>query len=141
MGSGPGGIGDVEIHVGEGGGAAFGHLGTGQTGAPIDDVAVEVFLFGPNPVVEPVGEGLVVGVATEEAHGGMGVHVGKRGEGRFVAPVNMNSICRHWEVAPDAGNAVILYQDIGNLLVQKDTLNENSIHLCVVLEGGVTAMS
>ena len=55
--------------------------------------------------------------ATEEAHGGMGVHVGKRGESRFVAPVNKNSICRHLEVAPDAGNAVILYQDIGNLLV------------------------
>ena len=69
-----------EVHVVEGGGAGADHFEAGEFCAPVDVGFGEVGFSWPDFGGEPFEEGHVVGVAAEESHGGVGVHVDHAGE-------------------------------------------------------------
>jgi hypothetical protein len=58
-------------------------------GALVDGFVCETLLGGPDVVVEPDVERLVVAEAAEEGHGGVGMHVAKTGEDMKIGAIFM----------------------------------------------------
>lgn len=69
-----------KVYVMERNGAGFDHPEAGKPRSPVDIVPGEVGLQRPDLFGEPLLQGHVIGIATEQGHGGMGMGIDKTGE-------------------------------------------------------------
>ena len=92
MGANTGATGDIgghfgeKVHIAEGCGAAAQHFGNGQRAAVAHKLFANPAVFGgPDMLVQPAVQRLVVGHATKQAHGGVAVSVDQAGHNGVVA--------------------------------------------------------
>jgi len=76
----PGSVLHEEVHVMERSGAGFDHLEAGKPRSPVDIVPGKVGFQRPDLFGEPLLQGHVIGVASEQGHGSMGMGIDKTGE-------------------------------------------------------------
>ena len=85
-----------EIHVGETGGAGADHFRDSQQAPPVHRPAVQSGFQGPDPVLEPVHQGHVVGITAEQGHGHMGMGVHPPGHRQVVPSVDHFPACHRF---------------------------------------------
>ena len=86
----PGGLdGGIEepVLVVEGGRAGADHLQAGDLGRPIDEIVVQVLLYGPD-FLEPVEEEHVLADPPHQGHRRVGMHVDESGDGDLAGAVH-----------------------------------------------------